>query len=313
MREFGELKSVNLRDVWPKEATDFTPWLADNIEALSQALGVDLELVGTEQGVGDFSLDLLAKDLGTGRPVIIENQLTPTNHDHLGKLLTYAAGFDASVVVWLAEAMREEHRQALEWLNQRTDQDTAFFAVVVEVLQIDDSRPAYNFKPVVSPNEWQKSKRGPRRGGTSDRGEAYRAFFQKLIDELREKHRFTNARVSRPQNWYMFASGFPGVNYAASFASGNRMRVEVYLDRDDAETTKSLFDDLEKDRAAIESEFGSALEWERLDSKRASRVAIYRPAAIMDDDSALAEIQTWTVERLLTFKRVFGPRLRQRS
>ncbi|MGV7223729.1 MAG: hypothetical protein ACQ9MH_19665 [Nitrospinales bacterium] len=188
---------------------------------------MELELTDMEAAVGDFSLDLLAKDLGSGHTVIIENQLTQTNHDHLGKLLTYAAGFDASTVVWVAEVVRDEHRQALQWLNNRTDEDTQFFGVVVEVITIDDSKPAYSFKPVVSPSEWQKSKKRKISSTVSPRGEAYRNYFQSLIDELREKYKFTNAKIGQPQIWYAFSSGFSNIPFGAVFAQGGKTRTEL--------------------------------------------------------------------------------------
>ena len=305
MTKFGELKKLSLRTVWQNEARDFTPWLAKNIEKLGEALGMELELTQQEASVGSFSLDLLAKDLGTNQTVIIENQLETTDHDHLGKLLTYAAGFDASAIIWIADGIRDEHRQALEWLNQRTDTETQFFGVVVEILQIDDSNPAFNFKLIVSPNEWQKDKRQRSDRRLSAKAEAYRDYFQLLINELREKHRFTGARKAQPQNWYSFASGFSGITYDASFAMGNRVRVELYIASTDTEKNKELFDRLAKEREKIEGKFGEPLEWERLDEKRASRIGVYHSASIEDDEETLTEVRAWTIEHLLKLKKVF--------
>jgi hypothetical protein len=311
MSSFGELKKVSLREIWPHEAHDFTPWLAENVEELGIALGLELELVEREASVGDFSLDLLAKDLSTARTVIIENQLTATDHDHLGKLLTYAAGFEAYTVIWVSEVVRDEHRQAMEWLNQRTDAETAFFSVVVEVIQIDDSKPAFNFKPVVFPNEWQKSRKQKSPSNpVSLRGEKYRQYYQSLIDELREKHRYSGAKLGQPQNWYSFsASGIRGILYSAVFAQGGRVRTEVYIDQQDFDKNKALFDALFSHAGEIAEEYGTPIEWERLDGKRACRIAVYRDGSIDDSDSDLEEIHNWHIENLLKVKEVFTPRI----
>jgi hypothetical protein len=302
------LRRVNARQVWHGEASTFTPWLAENLSALGEALGIDLELVQREVAVGDFALDILARDLGRDRLVIIENQLSPTNHAHLGQLLTYAAGLNAGAIVWIAESIRDDHRQALDWLNEHTDESVDFFGVVVEVLKIDDSRPACNFRLVASPNEWTKVTKSPT--PTSDRREAYRDFFQKLIDELRKKH-FTNARVGQPQNWYSFNSGISGITYGASFALGGRVRTEIYIRPGDAELNKSIFDKLAGEKSIIESEFGESLSWERLEDRKACRVAAYTSGSIENDERALEEIRHWMMDRLFRFRKVFGPRLRK--
>ena len=306
MKELAVLKQVDLRKVWPHEAADFTPWLAQNLDALGDVLGIELELQGEEVAVGPFSSDILARDLGRDRPVIIENQLEATNHDHFGKMLTYAAGYDAGAI---AKEVREEHRQALDWLNTHTDKDVQLYALVVEVLQIDDSRPAFHFNVVASPNDWVKNHHSVASGAKTERGEAYRAFFQSLIDELREKHHFTNARVGQPQNWYLFSAGISNVGFGANFASKGRFRTEMYVNFPTAETNKAIFDKLEESRLTIESEFGETLDWERLDDKQACRVAIYRPGSIDDTQETLDEIRIWAIGHLLRFKKVFGPRL----
>ncbi len=306
--EFGTMKKVELRDVWKREDTDFTPWLSENIAALGEALGMDLESIECEANIGNFSLDILARDIGANEIVVIENQLTRTNHDHLGKLLTYAAGFDAATIILVAESIRDEHRQTLEWLNQHTDTKVNFFAVVIKVFKIDNSKPSYKFCPIVFPNKWQKIKRLQADNATSSRAEAYRNFFQNLIDTLRE-NRFTNATVAGSRNYHVFPSGRAGFSYRAAFASRGRVRAELYIDTGDAENNKAFFDSLKADNTSIENEFGETLSWERLDDRRASRVAIYRDGYINDNEEQLTETQGWLIEKLLRFRDVFGERI----
>jgi hypothetical protein len=307
--KFGVLSRVDLRLLWPHEALDFTPWLARNLPSLGEVLGMDLELQLQEAPVGAFSLDLLVHDLGRERVVVIENQIEPTDHDHLGKLLTYAAGHDASVAVWIAADFREEHRQALDWLNQRSDATTEFFGIVVEAIQIDDSRPACNFRLVAFPNEWRKTNVSTASTKSSPRGDAYQAFFQDLIDQLRDQHGFTKARKAQPQSWYAFSSGIRGIVYAMSFAHGGRVRTEVYIDRENLSWNKGTFDALHQQREEIETAFGEPLEWQRLDDKRASRIAIYRTASIEDLPEVLEKVTDWAIDRLLRFRAVIGPRV----
>lgn len=154
-----KLKKVELCDVWPHETLDFTKWLSaePNLAILSSAVGIELELIETESSVGSFNVDIYAQEAGTGRRVIIENQLEDTNHDHLGKVITYAAGKGAEVVVWVVARARDEHRQAIEWLNQHTDSDFGFFLVEIELWSIGDSLPAPRFSVVEQPNEWTKA------------------------------------------------------------------------------------------------------------------------------------------------------------
>ena len=157
----GQIEKVCLREVWPHEALDFTRWLSesDNLELLSEAVGIELELVETESSVGSFNVDIFADEAGTGRKVVIENQLEETNHDHLGKIITYAAGKDAEVVIWIVAHARDEHKQAIEWLNQHTDSDFGFFLVEIQLWRIGESDPAPRFQVVERPNEPTETER----------------------------------------------------------------------------------------------------------------------------------------------------------
>ena len=309
----AKIERVDLREAWPNEARDFTPWLAEHIGELAEVLGMDLELRETEAAVGGYSLDILATDLNQNRPVIIENQLEDTNHDHLGKLLTYAAGHDANVIVWLTRKFRDEHRQALDWLNQRTNAETQFFGVAVELWRIGGSPPAPHFNLVATPNEWRPETAARGRGDgpvVSGRPERYRIFFQPLIDTLRETHKFTNVRKAQSQNWYSFSAGYgQRITYGANFTGQKQARIEVYIDDGDGDRNIQLLESLEERKDEIESALGEALDWQRLENRRACRIALDRPGSIEDDADTLAEIEGWMVKNLLKFKEVFSPRL----
>jgi len=266
---------------------------------------MDLEVIDTEVAVGRYAVDILAVDTGDKRKVVIENQLERTDHDHLGKLLTYAAGLNADVVIWVAASFTDEHRAAFEWLNRNSQEGIDFIAVQAELLQIDDSKPAPKFEMVVAPSDWSV-KRNSR--PASERSEKYRSFFQKLIDILREKHSFTRARIGQAQSWYNFPSGTSALPFAASFASGGKARVEVYVDVGDGQTNLAALNHL-RDISEIEAELGHDLEWEELPSSRACRIAVYIDGSMDSSDAELDSVHDWMIDRLLAFKKTFSPRL----
>ena len=158
-KEFGKLEEItDLRDYWKNEATDFTPWLAkeENISLLSEAIGIDITVEERESNVGDFNVDIYASETETDRKIIIENQLEATDHDHLGKLITYASGKEANIIIWIVKEAREEHRAAIEWLNNHTDKEIGFFLCEIKIYKIENSKPAVKFEVIQRPNEWTK-------------------------------------------------------------------------------------------------------------------------------------------------------------
>lgn len=300
--ELGRKEKVELRRVWRDEAKDFTPWLSEQgLDELGDALGLELELQSIEASVGSFALDMLCRELGENRTVIIENQLGKTDHDHLGKLLTYAGGHDANVIVWIAEDFRDEHRQALELLNQRTGKDTELFGVVIELWKIGDSHPAPHFKMIVTPNEWTSEIKA----SESELNLRYLEFFQKLIDSLRGLG-FTNARKAQPFNFSSFSAGHAGLYYAR--LTKKEAKVEINISSKDRDWNKILFDKLIERRDHIESELSESLKWKRLDNQLSSKVEVSRQGGI-DDLEKLEETRGWMIEKLMDFKRVFGPML----
>lgn len=307
----GVVEPVPLKDLWSGEATHFTPWLSKNLDILAQKIGMDLELETTEALAGDFAADIIARDLSTNHRVVIENQFGNTDHRHLGQLITYSSVLGAGAVVWIAEKIRPEHKSAIDFLNQNLKESLRIYALEASSIRIDDSKPAFVLNIISQPLESIVGV-GDGGGAISETRERYRAFFQALIDDLRTKHNFTNARVGQPQNWYSFASDNSRIyKYGASFAKGDRVRAEIFFDCGDKMKNEQLFDCLRSQDKAIEIDFGSALSWERLDERRVCRIATYHDGNIDADSEQLAEIREWAIASLLKFKSIFPRRIEQ--
>ncbi|GIG93368.1 DUF4268 domain-containing protein [Plantactinospora endophytica] len=277
----GKLELVDLRDVWTHEAHGFTPWLLQNAEVLGETLGMDLALSAAEHPVGSFALDLIGVDEATGDRVIIENQLTQTDHSHLGQLLTYAAGTDAVNIVWVASRFREEHRAALDWLNNRTDEVTRFFGVEISTVRIGNSPAAPLLRIVAQPNDWGKTVRAKAQAETTTaRSQAYQRFWTNFLEELHLRGLpWTSSRKGQAQNWQTLRSGVSGISFSCSFGRSG-LCSEIYFQDPDAGINDTRFGAAEAHRQAIEDTYGASLSFEPLVGRKGCRIAEYRPGDI---------------------------------
>lgn len=296
--ELGDIEPVEPRAVWSNEARDFTPWLLANAERLGRALGIELELHAAEHPVGGYSLDLIGQDLTNDAVLMVENQLEATDHTHLGQVLTYAAGTGATTIVWIATAFRDEHRQALDWLNEQTGEDIHFFGVVLSVVRIGTSAPAPLFEVVAKPNDWQKRVRSSARAGSaSGRSERYRSFWAAYLDRQAAEHSDWGRRgTPQPANWMSFGGPFSGTQINPSFAQGRRLRHELYIDRGDGEANLALFEFLRARREIIEAAYGQELEFDPIDGKRACRIATYCDDGAVDDEDHWPDYLDWFLD-----------------
>ena len=309
--ELGQLtREADLRKVWPNEAKDFTPWLANNIDLLCEILDLNIAIEGQEGDVGPFSVDLYGKATQSGREVVvvIENQFGPSDHDHLGKLLTYAAGRGAGVAIWVASTIRDPHRKAVDWLNGRSD-EVWFFAVEVELLQIDNSKLAPQFRVVARPSALQTSLAPP-----SKLSLAYQAFFSDFVRRAQEAHPgFSNKNPDRVRydNWTTFGAGRAGFTIEVAFAAGGRFRVAISMNTGDRDRNLAAFEQLLAERKDIEGELGQELEWERLDDWVQCRIGAYRDGGVESPDVVLDEHKKWAVDLVPKFRDAFGPRIQK--
>jgi len=260
-----------IRAVFKDEAKNFTTWLEQHLDVLAERLGMELNPVQREKNVGDFNVDLLCED-SAGRAVIIENQLDKTDHDHLGKLLTYLVNLDASTAIWVTGEPRSEHEKVIDWLNQNTAADLSFYLVKVEAVRIGESPAAPLFTVVAGPSE-QAKELGEKKKEWAERHYKRLEFWKRLLGKSKEKTRlFANISPGRAE-WISTGAGKSGVAFTYVIHR-NWGSVEMYIDHD-RETgvkNKAIFDALLALKRDIERDFGDSLEWERLDDKRASRI-----------------------------------------
>jgi len=312
MEEIGHLRKVGIRDVWQDEAKDFTPWLAENADLLGEALGMDLVHRETEAAVGRYSADLVFHDESTQKAIVVENMFGATDHDHLGKLITYAAGLGAAYAVLISPEFREEHRSALTWLNSISAEDFGFFGVALEAWRIGDSLPAPRLRVEVKPDGWSRLMQPAK---TTERQLLYQRFWAEFLPALRSKYPdWTRRDKPAKDNWMQFPGGRNGFSIGPYFCRVEleyRLRVEVYIDLGDAETNRVAFERLREQQVRLEEDLGEPLAWDRLDDSRASRISLYYPEEIeVSEEEKWPAARDWLVDAAGRMHQVFAPAIR---
>ncbi len=304
---------MEIRNMWEHEALDFTPWLARNLDLLDNELGLNLELVQMEKAVGPMSLDILAREVGTGEMVAIENQLEWSDTHHLGQLMTYSGGCDVRVAIWVATGFSYEYAEALDWLNRMTREGVKFYGVKVEVVKNpDNSKPEPRLRKVVYPGGWDKEATMPL-NQTPPHIQKHRDFFQPLIDELMRMNFADSVVQYYGHTGRLFRSRVNrDVGYVAGFFGGVAW-VSLDLRTDKVEITNQIYDELlihrDDIQAGIDIDDNTEWVWQRFDKNYFSCVNVKRDGTIDDPPEKLAEVRAWMLDLLPKFKECFEPRL----
>jgi hypothetical protein len=311
MEKLGKLNKVELREAWNHEALDFTKWLAQeqNLALLSEELGIDnIKVIQTEANAGDFKIDILAEEEQTNEKIIIENQLEKTNHDHLGKIITYASSQDARYIIWIAKDIREEHKQAISWLNEHTDEDIGFFAVQIELWKIGDSQPAPKFNIISKPNEWAKTiKQVTTKSGLTDTKVMQYNFWNDFKEYAKENSKKLRLRKTRPQHWYDLSIGSSEAHIALTINTQiDEIGCEIYI-----QDNKDLYEYLKRKKEEIENQLGENLSWQKLENKKASRIKLSLSGKISENNEQNKELFDWLIEKAEKFQDIFGKYLRE--
>lgn len=306
--ELGKLEKIPLREAWKHEALNFTNWLAesDNLELLSNEIGVGISLIQTEAKVGKFSVDILAEEENTGRKIVIENQLESTDHDHLGKIITYASGFDAEIIVWIVKDVRDEHKQAIDWLNESTSEKINFFAINIELWKIGNSLLAPKFNIISKPNNWakalKKSSSNSSNNTVSDLKLLQLEYWSNWNEFLTEKQTSINPRTPRPQHWYDLSLGLGQKAYLSLIVHKREAfcSVEIYIPN-----SKELFTALYEYKNEIEAETKVSFNWLELPERQASRIQVKKENFDIENTEKWQESYYWMLETIEAIKPVF--------
>lgn len=308
----GRLERVELRKAWESEPRDFTPWLAqaDNIVLLGDAIGLELEVVSTEKGVGPFRADILCKDTSSGHYVLIENQLEVTDHSHLGQLLTYAAGLEAVTIVWVAERFTDEHRGALDWLNRITDEPFNFFALEIELWRIGDSPFAPKFNVASQPNDWSRTVKvsAGQDGPISETQQLHLEFWTQLRQCMEQRGGVVYVGKPNTDHWKTFGLGR---GYFQLFAV-NGMRdgySSVYLALTGPNAKPHFHLIRQRYQREVEEALGALTQWRELPDKIESQIVLRR-ASTPADRTTWPELNAWFVENLEKMEALFRPIVR---
>jgi hypothetical protein len=308
--ELGVFKKLQVREIWTNESSDFTPWLAqeENLGLLSEALGLELELESTEVSAGPYSADILAKDTGTDKYVVIENQLEKTNHDHLGKAITYASALNAGAVVWIAPTFTDEHKRALDWLNNNSTENIGFYGVTVELWQIDESRPAVRFNVVSYPSETVRQTAIARSAeDLTDTKKLQLEFWTQFREAMKVTGQMASLQAPRPQYWYNIPLGRSNIHLSLTANTfENKIGVRVYMRGAVADAALAQ---LEPQRESIEKEIGAPLAWNPHPEKQ-DKIILLRMDADLQNRDRWGEYIQWLVETAMRFRKAFGQRVK---
>ena len=299
----GRLKEVDIRELWAHEQYNFSNWLAKekNIELLNETVGLTLTDIDKEVYVGSYRCDLVAVDETTDVKIIIENQLDSTDHDHLGKIITYASGLDANVIIWIVKEAREEHKSAIEWLNNNMAKEISFFLLEIKAYRIGYSLPAPMFKVVEKPNDFIKSNKSVKDGDLSKTQAERLNFWTEFNRVVTENGKPFNVRKATTDHWYDVAIGTSDAHISITLVNKDgTIGVELYV-RD----CKDLFDNLYEHKEEIENKLGFNMHWERLDDKKASRIKSYIPGLNFNKQGNYPELMNLVIERVVKVRDVF--------